>query len=448
MSTLTTTTTTHDTVPPDDVCDVPDDAIVSCHLCHDDVVPFTGTTVPETVASNVRDVADVTVCATCADDVFHCDDCGELSSFDDDTVVCVESDRPVCGSCADDYERCHDCDVYRCADDILTTADMGNVCVRCAQSDRWTLCGDCDRYTETEDTVWSEYMDRAICDRCYNRSWHYCETCDDIVPDDADCHDDCDDDCDTGGAEVHGYCYKPSPWFYTTDGPAQTPEPGTLYLGLELETEIGHDRSALGDVDDRWSHCYLKHDGSLSDGVEIVTHPGTLDYHRSVDWSVLDDLRRSGFRSWDTTTCGIHVHLSRDAFAGPSHLWRFTAFILRNDDAVCRFAGRRSTWARFERAELGGTIVAAVKGKPCNRYVAVNHTNDATVEVRVFRGSLLPSTVLGNLEFCAAVFEYTRTLTCRDVLSGAIDWDAFCDWLDARPDAFPALVALVQRRWS
>lgn len=59
---------------------------------------------------------------------------------------------------------------------------------------------------------------------------------------------------------------------------------------------------------------YIKCDGSLDDGMEIVTHPMSLDYHlEKFCWDALTARAiKLGYRSHQTSTCGLHVHVSRD----------------------------------------------------------------------------------------------------------------------------------------
>ena len=69
------------------------------------------------------------------------------------------------------------------------------------------------------------------------------------------------------------YSTKPEPVFFG-DGEAG--------YGVELEIDNGiHRQDAARDIINAGKdHVYVKEDGSLSrDGMEIVTHPATLDYH-------------------------------------------------------------------------------------------------------------------------------------------------------------------------
>lgn len=62
----------------------------------------------------------------------------------------------------------------------------------------------------------------------------------------------------------------------------------------------------------RHDHIYIKSDGSIDDGFEIVSHPMTLDYHQhDMDWeAVLHEAIKMGYRSHQTSTCGLHIHVN------------------------------------------------------------------------------------------------------------------------------------------
>ena len=63
-------------------------------------------------------------------------------------------------------------------------------------------------------------------------------------------------------------------------------------------------------------NLYIKTDGSLDEGLELVTHPMTLEYHlNEMPWAeVLRKAQSMGYLSHAAGTCGLHVHISRLAF--------------------------------------------------------------------------------------------------------------------------------------
>lgn len=265
------------------------------------------------------------------------------------------------------------------------------------------------------------FDDRRYCNACYEDNVYTCQNCDELCWENYDHYCNSDDDYDDDNGVIHNFDYKPFPQFFGD---------GKYYLGFELEVESTSNRydDAQWAQDNLGAHAYMKSDGSLNDGFEIVTHPHTLEsYQKTFNWKSIKKLGNRGCRSWNTTTCGIHVHVSRTAFGDSNepkygstewndwvlkrqaHELRFMKLIYDNQRQVERISGRASSFARFDDK---GNLVNKVKhGHQRNdRYSAVNTENENTLEVRVFKGSLRPERVLSALEFVHASVEYTRDL--------------------------------------
>lgn len=117
------------------------------------------------------------------------------------------------------------------------------------------------------------------------------------------CDDDCDDCDDSDYAEVHDAesyikdpSFKPVPMMHGE---------GPLYLGMELELEVGEGgRGDCAYLADGWlaDLGYLKEDGSLDDGFEIVTQPMSFTWAmENFPWRMLRDLRDCGCWTPDNT---------------------------------------------------------------------------------------------------------------------------------------------------
>ena len=187
------------------------------------------------------------------------------------------------------------------------------------------LCDDCrDEQTVTCDhcgeTVWREDAEddgrTVVCSCCFDNHYRRCESCGRIIHDDdalwrndypycASCYDELD-------TEIEEYGFKPEPIFYGEV---------TRFFGIELEVDAGgkdkdNARRIKVQANLHAEHIYCKSDGSLDDGFEIVSHPMTLQYHMDeMPWAdVLHEAVYLGYRSHMTSTCGLHVHVNRDAF--------------------------------------------------------------------------------------------------------------------------------------
>ncbi|WP_328439657.1 hypothetical protein [Nocardia puris] len=363
-----------------------------------------------------------------ADDADHdldCSECGAPTVSDRRTV----DELILCADCAEDWYRCGDCGRFDSF--TITTAGGDEVCDSCASA--YTYCLDCD--CPAEDTVGVDGGDE-VCTSCLRHGYHECQHCDTYIRDGENYCGHCE--ATQYSDDIFDSFYRPSPVFHGS---------GPLYLGLELEVRLPHgvDRAAATAVEHLGGLGYLKHDGSISCGFELVTHPMSFPWAiEHFPWSLLARLRLLGAYTDDEV--GIHVHLSRDGFDGPSHVYRWMKFVYRNQQSVTVLARRDAPyWAAFDegaRAE----IASYAKGSPSThgRYQAINVCSEPTYELRVFASSLDTREVQAALGFAAASAEYTRALTAADIARGGWEWDPFVAWLRVRP-AYAALLAELDR---
>ena len=447
--------------------------LIRCDECYEEIEPG------DAVARDADDAAPW-LCPDCAR---FCDACGDLIAWDEAVARDGDSAAPwLCEECA----PCKVCGeplgtevVARDADDQAPWIhrDCARWCNTCGDLIAWdeavaldddgrapwihkecAPCLACGEPLGTGDLVARDADDRApwihrdcarYCDRCSELiAWDEAVALDGddqapwLCPDCADSDEDCYE-------APHGYDFRPDPVFFGTD---DDEVPGTPYLGMELEIEANSyaDREGIIDATEGSDDLfYCKSDGSLGDhGVEVVTHPMTIGYAQAFDWATLCGTLAARGSSWATETCGIHVHLSRDSMKR-SHLWRFARLLNGNALEFGKLAGRFSSkWARFADDDFA-PVSKAIAGKAPNpsRYSALNLENEATVEVRIFRGTLKPSGVLANIELVHAMWAYTAALSFAAVRDGALDFDAFRAWVEIEASGtYPALVERMAAR--
>ena len=298
----------------------------------------------------------------------------------------------------------------------------------------WFDCDQCGTKEDDTHRYWSEARNENLCEPCYDIELR-CDECNDRY------HEDNGHECERNDSSpyVNSYSYKPNAIFHGDD---------KYFFGVELEVETKDN----GDY--RWGaeYCqdtmnergYLKEDGSLTQGFEIVTHPHSLAaMQNDFPWNMLEELRKDGFRSWNTTTCGLHVHVSRTAFKSSTnqqrdtHQIKFMKLIYDNELQVKRLAGRTSSYASFD--DKGNVIPKVKSGHQSNgRRSAVNIENIDTIEVRIFRGSLRKERVLSAVEFVHAAVEYTRNLKISDS-DKSLSWVKFVGYISDKHKVYPNL---------
>lgn len=285
-------------------------------------------------------------------------------------------------------------------------------------------------YVQTADEYW--------CTSCITDGAHYCDSCDNYVEDYSDCHE-------VEESIIHGYDFKPYPQFKWSraENLAGAQIPRTPFYGIELETEHERSPEMIGDnfiaqFDPNEQNIYLKHDGSLSDGFEIVSHPRTLEsWH---EWTQFEQMCKwlieQGAKAWDKRSCGLHVHVSRDAFKSDTHIMRFAMFFNRNQEEAVKFANRRSSYANFYDATDPNTARAKTKvttGRGVSHFDAVNlgYPTSPTIEVRIFRPSLKIQRVLGSIELVDAIRVFTETASSTDILQGKFTWEKLIEFMES-----------------
>jgi hypothetical protein len=341
--------------------------------------------------------------------------------------------------------ECEWCGFIFPEDDAEFTDDQ-LICGECYE--HAATCDDCSALVRNASSLMSVGYNHSVCDSCYD-NYGCCEYCDEPYHYDEGPQCNCED---SNSQYVHDWSYKPSAIFHRSDN--CTRGRSTLYLGCELEmSNHGCDAVSYGaekayNASNNEDLYYLKWDGSVSNGFELVTHPMTLPYIRdNFKWSIADTMSNMGYRSWDADSeCGFHIHLSRSAFESRSHIFKFVWFIYANSDALIRYAGRHSTgYARFEPTELQTLTHKAKGGGQDTRYYALNTQNSKTIEMRFMRGSLNRETLIAYCEFADAVFHYTKTLTVNALAEhNGITFNSFYDW--SKKQDYPAMNARIARR--
>jgi hypothetical protein len=227
------------------------------------------------------------------------------------------------------------------------------------------------------------------------------------------------------------YSYKPKVEHFFLSS-ADSDEVKTLFgYELEVETEDNSMTDGISIVNNCLGEfAYLKSDGSLNRGFEIVSHPFSFNYYQEAfDFSYLKQLQELGYRSWSAGTCGFHIHISRAGFASAGHIWKFANLILGNARQWQKLAGRSgSRWASFELSDNNTMKVLKGEYHP-NKYTAVNLSPRDTIEVRIFRGSLNERRLRSAIESVYLAMEYTRNLSVHEINQGGLSWSNFVNYV-------------------
>lgn len=385
--------------------------------------------------------------------------CSECSSELDESWQSNDKNQIICVECfQSNYVECSDCSIIIHRNDSRNPPSNQNppdstltFCERCYAAN-YSECFQC--YTVIPSTeAFSIEFEGDICQTCYRQQYVRCYYCsDNILIEDSYCDNDgihhCDRcheeyyincghcqteinrdngynfvlngsrilgcrQCYNNSVTIHNYSYKPDIVFFKRS------QKENLFFGIELEVERAQSKSDLDIVASKIKkpEFYFKSDGSLSHGFEIVSHPMSYEYikHNNKLFSeMFEILNNEQYKSYESTTCGMHIHLNKNAFS-TWHLYRFLDFFRQNRNLILQVSQRFEPffrrWSDINDSEYSEKQIknkAKVKNSEGSRYTAVNLTNSKTVEIRIFRGTLKYPTFMKNIEFTHSIYEFTK----------------------------------------
>lgn len=333
----------------------------------------------------------------------------------------------LCAICNQPYPR-----------DQLTEFHDELICPDCLREET-VVCTHCGEHVLIDENAGDAAT--PLCQHCYDAHYLTCARCGRVIyQDDAYYEDDDEDEpychaCHTqrhSAQSINDYYYKPTPIFHGK---------GPRFFGVELEIDGAgeYDSSAekLLDIANAGGDLlYCKHDGSLEDGFELVTHPMSLAFHTSeMPWGqILEKAKSMGYCSHQAGTCGLHVHVNRDAF-GPVEGYQDTViarilyFFEKHWEELLKFSRRTQRqldqWAaRYGYKDQPRDILEhAKKGGHGGRYTCVNLTNRDTIEFRMFRGTLKLNTLIATLQLVDRICDVAFCLTDDEIR--AMSWTTF-----------------------
>ena len=400
----------------------------------------------------------------------QCERCGEWhhhSDLDDDLEI--DGDWYCSYDCAheDGWESCVRCGEWVHIDDaiVIESGDYPVFCSSyCAEQFGWSRCENCDEWTDETWTVGGDEW----CEHCMDYYSSGCDDCGERWPEDDIEYDEENDmylcpDCRgehrhvsraNTDCQLHDYGWKPVLEFRTLGEWSYYDKKQPLFMGVELETDGGEDRSGyvgrLASIPTFGDYFWMTKDSSLRNGVEITGHPMTLEFHEDLLEKVYEEIRKAaiefGYRSHDGGRCGLHVHVNRNFFGQDKRLqdaggYKLIRLLQRFEPAFTLFSRRTDNyWCNYKLAtdyaikdevkisragkDEGGSIQKAASLTYNERTHAqcLNFQHSQTFEFRIFRGTLKWTTYFACLGMVDGL--------CRTVKKHGSVWVENVGWLD------------------
>ena len=401
-------------------------------------------------------------------EVLTCECCGVV--FDDENEPNSTFDGDVCQNCLEDeYFWCEESEEYHHADnciEVFYRDSRGNTQPRYI-SDRFE-----HRYTRTvngdlwhdDDVTCLQNGDFISPDDWENGYYTSCGSCNDVLDSDDMRYDEEDDmylcphcyaNRQPTNRLIYEWDYAPEPIFH---GDSELFTFGTElefdaargeYISTSCREQIAEKVYEIFD-----SLLYNKKDGSIRHGgFEIVSHPATYEYlySRKQDFKTLFEyIVSKGGRSHDSQSdCGLHIHISRDYFKSTLHRDAFTYLFEKFYEQIFKFSRRTreqaNQWAEsygiFEDTMSLRTFADKLANAYKRKYRVVNYLKSATLECRIFKGSLNVDTYFASLQFMRVIADIANSI---DLVVHGVTWQSIVKL--ARLRGYTELVAYLVKR--
>ncbi len=226
-------------------------------------------------------------------------------------------------------------------------------------------------------------------------------------------------------------------------------------FGIELELENATDSNIRIVHKHLKKHAIMKRDGSLRNGVEIVSIPSSVLEHKKQYKPFFEDEHTLKAES----NCGIHIHVTREKMSFLA-LGRILKFLAKNKEHIYKIAGRKSD--NYAAIKSDWNITSpwyAVndadkyrKNPKFNwaKYTGLNLVPGRTMEFRIFKSTTKYEEFCRFLEFTEAIIDYC-TLSGNDnngkirKIEDMFAFSNFSDYVVARGSAYPELAKFIRK---
>lgn len=340
------------------------------------------------------------------------------------------------------FQICRECGARLFSEEDMVKTDTGEFyCKSCAESYNIGVCDICGKVhkrrnitLDQESLLSGKQIGDVLnmCYKCVDDLYNNCEHCGRLILKPNIACSDCK------FSVILNYSTKPTPKFNKLKN-----EKTKSYFGWEWEVETKHNPKDIARIANQTGNglFYCKHDGSIHNGCEIVTHPMTYNFFKKnakMFQDMFDKIKKVGGHSLDMDNTGVHVHISKEAFDNKDHMINFARCITLPVEYSEFIALRKgNSYAHYRKSSVN-EIKKQLDHEDHDRYRAVNFCNSNTIEVRIYKGTINYSAILMYLQHVICCMEYSKTMK----LSGKFNQDQLIDYILSKKDkAFSMLKA-------
>lgn len=249
---------------------------------------------------------------------------------------------------------------------------------------------------------------------------------------------------------LHSYSYKPDTLIWLRF-PTERKTEETLFFGFEVELACvrGNRLESVYWVHHNEDWLYCKKDSSINpEGFELVSHPFT---HRWIMVQsdnlkyLFSNLKKRGMKA--NRSCGMHVHVSRDAF-NKLHSFKWQRLFNSNSSLIRgvsdRDPERFRRWSPF-RTDAKEEAIRIAKTQKTDSQTQSDGRSACTVrrntfEIRLFSSTTDADVVLNRINFLKSVYDFTKISPLTNSMS--VD---YMYWLKERKEKYERTIKLLEK---
>lgn len=331
---------------------------------------------------------------------YKCEDCGHLVSEHNTREVC--ENKIVCMNCFIDYDFCVCCREFQ--KNTINVISLDNVCQKCLE-DKYKKCDNCENYCHEK--TGKKFDNKFYCACCFSQNFFECKECQEFF--------DFDEESRRNGVckKCYGSCgiyscdYKPEPLFHFAKSKDENP----FFIGVELEIGGSNFSELSKFLLEKEKFVYCKEDCSIGVGVEIVSHPGTLDFHMKTPvWENIFSYIKK-FKMNTNNNCGLHFHISKKYFS-KEMIKVLDYFVNNNVKFMEKRGGRRFNFYCQNQHKRSQDW-----GRNSGHLDCVNFSNEHTVELRFCDSTIYVEVFKSRLQFINELVIFCSRFTLEEIMA-------------------------------
>jgi hypothetical protein len=209
------------------------------------------------------------------------------------------------------------------------------------------------------------------------------------------------------------------------------------FFGVEIEFECENDsmkkeiRKNIISLSAYHDFIFFKNDGSLRNGMEMVSNPASLSFHKEFNWKEIFEYLTIDAGCSAENTCGLHIHLGTESLGGAEpgkqlNILKLVWLMQKFWKQMIVFSRRKPTLLSYCKRAIARYDLKLIKNRCIDRYICINIANRGTVEFRIFKGTMNHFDFIASLQLIHCMRKFVMSNNVYKIAEAK--WETFKDF--------------------